>query len=152
MRMSPQWGVPKANELSSLARNEHRHRSKVPVRRLSERGFESRRDHQQKSPPLAGGLFCWRSSVDSDTRRLVFCLFTPCLIYLPILFLNRTNLSRAARTPGRIKTMIRVAEIAPREMVRQISPIAGFANTKPRMPAATIIMDAEVRMVCRDPV
>ena len=37
MRMSPRWGVPKENELSSLARNEHRHRSKVPVRRLSER-------------------------------------------------------------------------------------------------------------------
>ncbi len=37
MRMSPLWGVPKANELSSLARNEHRARSKRERRRLSER-------------------------------------------------------------------------------------------------------------------
>ena len=37
MRMSPQWGVLKANELSSLARNEYRRRTKASVRRLSER-------------------------------------------------------------------------------------------------------------------
>ena len=41
--------------------------------------------------------------------------------------------------------------MAPREMVRQISPMAGFANTYPKMPAATIMMEAEVRIVCREP-
>ena len=55
------------------------------------------------------------------------------------------NLSKADNAPGRTKTIRNVADIAPRDIVRQISPIAGFAKTKPRIPAATIIISAEVR-------
>ena len=62
MRMSPQWGVQKANELSSLARNEHRHRSKVPVQRLSERnrippGVRKIRQEKQNVENLADFSF-----------------------------------------------------------------------------------------------
>lgn len=34
---SPRWGVPKASDLSLLARNKYRRHSRAPVRRLSER-------------------------------------------------------------------------------------------------------------------
>ena len=58
----PQCGVPKASDLSSLARNEHRHRSKVPVRRLSERnrippGVQKIRQEQQNVETLADFSF-----------------------------------------------------------------------------------------------
>lgn len=49
---SPQCGVPKASDLSLLARNEHRARSKRERRRLSERGFESQRKLNSRSSTL----------------------------------------------------------------------------------------------------
>ena len=45
------------NEASLLARNEPRHRTRVPGRRLSERSeAESRRAHQRKAPPFTGNV------------------------------------------------------------------------------------------------